>query len=137
MSLRFPESMDECFYFTRRAFGNGKAVAWVFREECPKCHDAMMGKPIVKGKVKIRAKEYVCPKCNYTVEKQEYEDTLTCNIQYKCSECSNEAEIQVPFIRKRVQLLNEKTGKKKAADAIVFNCGKCDEKILVTKKMKS
>ena len=25
-----------------------------------------MGKPVVKGKVKIRALEYVCPECGYT-----------------------------------------------------------------------
>ncbi|MBC8500974.1 MAG: hypothetical protein ISS25_04525 [Nanoarchaeota archaeon] len=129
MSLRFPESMDECVYFTRRAIGNGKAVAWVFREECPECKKALMSKPKDEktGKPKIRASEYVCPECNYTVEKKEYEDTLTCSIQYTCPECMNSGEVQVPFMRKSY----------KGAKAVIFNCEKCDAKIAVTKKMKA
>lgn len=127
MSLRMPESMDECAYFTRRAFDNGRIVAWVFREECPNCHKALMGKPVVKGKVKTRAQEYVCPSCNHTVEKKEYEDTLTCNIQYTCPGCSNSDEVQVPFKRKKY----------KGADSVLFLCGKCGDKIAVTKKMKA
>ncbi|NQU99013.1 hypothetical protein HQ533_06135 [Candidatus Woesearchaeota archaeon] len=128
MALKFPESMDECVYFTRRTIDNGKAMAWVFKEECPKCHKALMGKPKDEktGKAKIRAKEYVCPACNHTVEKIEYEETLTCNIQYTCPECMKPGEIQVPFIRKSI----------KGAKAVIFNCEKCDAKIAVTKKMK-
>ncbi len=140
MSLRFPESMGECVYFTRRQLGStGKAVAWVFRENCPKCSKGLMGKPVnpKTKKAKTRALEYVCPECNHTVEKGEYEDTLTCNIQYTCPECQTEGEIATPFKRQKVQLLNPKTGKKKAADAVVFLCGKCNEKIILTKKMKS
>mgnify|MGYP001401963665 FL=1 len=137
MSLRMPESMGECIYFTKRTVGEeGKATAWVFKEKCPKCGQALMGKPIEKGKVKIRAKEYVCPKCDYTVEKGEYEETLTANITYTCPHCSFEGEIQIPFERKRIQLVDEETGKKKAADALRFPCEKCKENIDVTKKMK-
>ena len=121
--------MDECIYFTRRKIDNGSAVAWVFKEECPKCKKALMAKPKNEktGKPKIRAKEYVCPECNYIVEKEEYEDTLTCNIQYTCPDCSFASEIQVPFKRKNF----------KGAKAVVFQCEKCDSKIPITKKMKA
>ncbi|MBU1201081.1 MAG: hypothetical protein KJ583_01410 [Nanoarchaeota archaeon] len=126
MSLKMPENMEECVYFTRRVVDNGRIVAWVFREQCPKCKGALMGKPVEKGKIKTRAEEYICPKCKYTVPKEEYEDTLTCNIQYTCPACRFEGEIQVPFKRKKF----------KGADAVVFECAKCKEKIPVTKKMK-
>ncbi len=45
MALRQPESMDEVIYFTRRVIGNGKAVAWVYRKDCPEC-GAKMGNPV-------------------------------------------------------------------------------------------
>jgi predicted RNA-binding Zn-ribbon protein involved in translation (DUF1610 family) len=135
MALKQPQSMDECIYFTRRS--KPQAVAWVFRESCPKCKKALMGKPRDStGKVKIRAKEYVCPACGYIVAKQEYEDTLTANIQYTCPKCNNAGELQMPFKRKKVKLFDEEEGKEIAADALVFNCAKCNERIAVTKKMK-
>ncbi|MBC8495756.1 hypothetical protein H8D36_06385 [archaeon] len=129
MVLKFPDSMDECVYFTRRVMDNGKTIAWVFKEECPKCKKALMSKPkdAKTGKAKIRAIEYVCPACNYTVEKKEYEDTLTCNIQYTCPSCQHKSEVQVPFIRKSY----------KGAKAVIFPCEKCETKIAVTKKMKA
>ena len=126
MALKQPESMDECVYFTRRTIGKGNVMAWIFKEKCPKCGKAMMGKPVEKGKVKIRAKEYVCPACNYTVPKQEYEETLTVNVAYTCPHCSNKGETQTPFKRKTFE----------GAKAIVFQCEKCKQKIPITKKMK-
>lgn len=126
MALRQPESMDECVYFTRRAVGKGFVMCWVFKEKCPKCGKAFMGKPVEKGKVKIRAKEYVCPECNHTVEKQEYEDTLTANISYTCTHCSHKGETTTPFKRKTFE----------GAKAIVFQCDKCKGKIPITKKLK-
>jgi len=36
MTLKRPESMEECVYFTNRVIGDGRAMAWVFRKECPK-----------------------------------------------------------------------------------------------------
>jgi len=130
-----PESMDELVYFTKRA--DPKVRTWVYKGDCPECGKGKMGKPRgPDGKVKIRAKEYVCPECGCTKEKQEYEETLTAEIAYTCPKCGNEGEAEIPFKRKRVQLLNEETGKKKAADALVFHCDKCEEKMLVTKKMK-
>ena len=71
MALKFPNSADECVYFTRRTVGQGGfVIAWVYKETCPKCKQAQMGKPVEKGKVKIRAKEYICPKCSFTMEQR-------------------------------------------------------------------
>ena len=125
--VREPQSMDELIYFTQRAVGPGNAKAWVYRGDCPKCGKAKMGKPTGPGgKVKIRAKEYVCPACNYTVEKKEYEDTLHCEIRYVCPSCKYSGEITVPYRRKKFD----------GMDAIVFLCEKCKTKIPVTKKLK-
>jgi hypothetical protein len=123
--LNMPESMDACVYFTRRVLeGDGKAIAWVSKEDCPECGKGKMGKPRDKGKVKIRAKEYVCPECNHTVEKEAYEETLTCNIQFTCPACKKEGEASVPFQRKSY----------KGVKAVVFTCD-CGEKLGITKKM--
>ncbi len=138
MALRFPESMDECIYFTRRQLKDkGKAVAWVFREKCPQCGKAMMGKPKgPDGKVKIRAKEYTCPECGHTVEKGAYEDTLTANIQYTCPYCGNEGEHQMSFKRKKVKMFDDEAQKDVTVDALKFQCSKCKKDLFVTKKMK-
>ena len=138
MSLVEPKSMDECVYFTNRADGGLKIKAWVLKEKCPKCGKSFMGKPrdSKTGRAKIRATEYVCEECGHKVNKEEYEDTLTINIKYTCSKCNNSDEISVPFQRKRVQRIDEETGKKKAIDTIRFECKKCGEVMDVTKKMK-
>lgn len=129
MALKYPESMDECVYFTSRAVDAGYVKCWVFREDCPKCKKAKMGKPRDEktGAVKIRAKEYICPACNYTVEKAEYEDTLTANIAYTCPHCKAKGETQIPFKRKSFE----------GVKALVFLCDKCKGKIPITKKMKA
>jgi len=139
MALKEPESMNDLVYFTRRAVGDGKVMAWVYKKNCPECNKEKMGKPVDKktGKVKTRSDKYVCGSCGYEVPKKEYEESLECEIKYTCPSCKHDGDIAVPFKRKRVQLKDAKTGKKKAVDAIVFNCEKCDEKILITKKMKS
>lgn len=125
-----PESdsdLDRVLYYTQRKIGNGHATAWVYRQKCPKCKKGLMGKPRdSSGKVKIRAKEYVCPDCGNSVEKKEYEESLMANIEYVCPKCGNKGEIQIPFKRKKVQ----------GMDALKFNCEKCGETILITKKMK-
>ncbi|MBI2507923.1 hypothetical protein HYV89_03140 [Candidatus Woesearchaeota archaeon] len=138
MSLKEPASMEECVYFTNRAVGTGKIKAWVFRENCPKCGKGVMGKPKDEktGKPKIRAEEYACPECSHTIEKQEYEDTLTTNIKYTCPHCSHQGEAQQSFKRKKIQRLNEETGKKETVEAIRFQCEKCRNNIDITKKMK-
>ncbi|MBI4141866.1 hypothetical protein HY484_03005 [Candidatus Woesearchaeota archaeon] len=127
MALKEPQSMDECIYFTKRTIGYGKVKAWVFKEQCQKCKKSILGKPVEKGKVKIRAKEYVCPECKYTVEKKQYEESLTCNVQYVCPACSYSGETQVPFKRKNIQ----------GVPTIQVECEKCHVKINITKKMKA
>ncbi|MCK5282542.1 MAG: hypothetical protein KAK00_03985 [Nanoarchaeota archaeon] len=128
--MELPNSMDECLYFTRRSLDNdGKAVAWVLKPDCPKCGKDKIGKPVnpKTGNAKIRAKEYVCPACGYTVPKDEFEPTITMNIQYKCPHCGNEGDATTPYTRKKFH----------GVDAYVFQCGKCNEKIPITKKMKA
>ncbi|MBI1970330.1 hypothetical protein HYS47_01140 [Candidatus Woesearchaeota archaeon] len=128
MALRFPSSMDECVYFTRRATSKGKIIAWVFRQQCEKCKKGVMGKPLDEktGRAKIRAQEYICQACNYTVGKDDYEATLTCSIQYVCDGCGASGETTAPFKRKVFE----------GVPAIVFTCGSCGKKQGVTKKMK-
>mgnify|MGYP001561542225 FL=1 len=138
MSLKEPESMDECIYFTNRTIGEGKIKAWVFKEKCPKCGKGLMGKPKDQktGKIKIRAEEYVCPDCSYKVEKGEYEDSLTVNIKYTCPNCSHNGESKQSSKRKKIQRIDEETGKKQSIDAVRFQCEKCKNNIDITKKMK-
>jgi len=124
--LKKPNSTTECVYFTNRTIGNGKAIAWVFRKDCPKCKKAKMGKPVVKGKVAIRAKEYVCPSCNYTEEKKQHEESLTASIEYVCPNCSFKGEKEIPFKRKKVE----------GVETLRFQCEKCNSNIDITKKMK-
>lgn len=127
MPLEMPNSMSECIYFTNRKLGEkGNAICWVAKQDCPKCKKAKMGKPVEKGKVKIRAKEYVCPACNYTAEKTAYEETLTASIQYTCPACQKQGEAQIPFKRKKVE----------GVDTLRAKCQFCSANIDITKKMK-
>ena len=127
MTIKEPESMDELCFFTNRQVGDGFATAWVRRGKCPKCGKGIMGKPKdpKTGRAKIRASEYVCPECDHTVEKEEYEETLECEIKYTCPKCKKEGETKVPFKRKSFQ----------GVKAIVFSCEHCNEKIPITKKL--
>ncbi len=126
MALQIPDSMDELVYFTNRIIGNGKAMVWIPRQQCPKCKKALMGKPAEDGHVKIRATEYVCPACKYTVEKTEYEEGLTAYCMYTCPTCGFKGEYTGPFKRKKIE----------GADTFRFQCSKCHANIDVTKKMK-
>lgn len=136
MTLKQPTSMDECVYFTNRSIGKGKIKAWTLKELCPKCKKNLMSKPKdpKTGKISIRAKEYICPECKYTVEQNEYEDSLTCSIEYTCPHCSFSGEIQVPFKRKKVKMLTD-TGEK-LVEALRFQCQKCSKNIDISKKLK-
>ncbi|MBS3135872.1 hypothetical protein J4401_02835 [Candidatus Woesearchaeota archaeon] len=127
--MKMPESADECFYFSRRSLDtNGMAIAWVSKPDCPKCGKAKMGKPIdeKKGSVKIRAKEYKCPSCKFTVPKDEFDSSLTMEIKYKCPHCGKEGETKTEYKRKKFQ----------GVDAYIFSCVDCGKKIPITKKMK-
>lgn len=137
--LKEPASMDDLVYFTRRQLGKqGFAMAWVERQPCPKCKKALMGKPTdKKGSVKIRAKEYVCPACSFTAEKEAYEGGLECSIQYTCPHCEKQGEATAPFQRKKVTITDEaEGGKKVSVEAVRFECGSCRKTIDIVKKMK-
>jgi predicted RNA-binding Zn-ribbon protein involved in translation (DUF1610 family) len=127
--IKRPESMEECIYYTNRDIGkNGSAICWVFKEKCPKCKKGLMAKPRDEktGKPKIRAKEYVCPSCGYSVEKVEYESSLMANVDYTCPHCEEEGEIQAPFKRKNI----------KGISTLRVQCKSCGKDIDITKKMK-
>ncbi len=133
MPYRKPESMEECVYFTQRGLfdsaGNekGEIMAWVFRQDCPKCGKEKMGKPRdSSGKIKLRASEYVCPACKYTVEKQAYEDSLVAFAEYTCPECGDQGEAETQYKRKNID----------GTQTLRFNCRKCKANLDVTKKMK-
>lgn len=127
MGLVEPESMDQCLYFSNRTLGKlGKAKAWVYKKQCPKCGKVKMGKPVEKGKVKIRAKEYVCAECGFVEGKKEHEESLNMEIKYVCPKCGHEGEAVVPYVKKTFQ----------GVKSIVFVCGGCGEKLAITKKMK-
>src|SRR3989344_4090690 len=139
MALQEPKSMDECVYFTNRIIGDkGKIRCWVLREKCSKCRKCLMGKPKnpKTGRAQIRAKEYKCLECGYTVAEQAYEDSLTASIQYICQYCANKGELQVPFKRKKVKVLDEENMKGKLIESLRFQCQKCNKNLDVTKKMK-
>ncbi len=122
MGLRMPESMEECLYFTNR----GDIIAWVYRKLCPKCKKAKMGKPVEKGSVKIRAKEYVCPSCGYTEQKEQHEASLKLEAQYTCPECGKEGESTGEYKRKSFQ----------GVPSYLVTCQHCNAKIALTKKLK-
>ncbi len=128
MALKFPNSMNECVYFTRRKDDKSSIIAWVYKKSCPKCKKGQMAKPRDEktGKPKIRATEYVCPACCYTEEKKGHEESLVLNIQYKCPYCGHEGEATVPYVRKKFE----------GIPAYVFECSNCHKKIGITKKMK-
>ncbi len=124
MAIKQPESMDDLVYFTDRDTAGGPVRMWVFRKECPEC-GKMMGKPKdAKGKVKIRASEYVC-ECGHTEQKAEYEDSLIASAEYTCNACGKEGEAEVPFKRKLI----------KGVQTVRITCD-CGAHLDVTKKMK-
>ena len=138
MAIKQPNSMDECIYFTRRSIDKGQVKAWVFKELCPKCKKSLMSKPRnpKTGKTKIRAKEYVCPVCNNIVQEEEYEGSLTANVEYTCPQCDHKGETQTPFKRKKVRIFDEELQKKITVETLRFSCQKCGKNIDITKKMK-
>ena len=128
MPINEPESMDDIIYFTNRTLdeGKGKLKAWVHKKLCTKCGKAKMGKPVEKGHVKIRAKEYVCPGCGFTEEKLEHEESLDLEAKYLCPHCNKEGESTTPYKRKSFM----------GVKSYVIECSNCQEKIPITKKMK-
>lgn len=120
--------MDEIIYYTNRDLDEGgEVICWVKRGICPKCGKGLMGKPLDEktGRPKIRAKEYVCPKCGNTIEKTEYEETLTAEAKYTCPHCKKQGESTAPFKRKKV----------KGVETLRIQCQHCGGNIDITKKM--
>lgn len=135
--LKEPTSIQECIYFTNRTIKDGSAKAWVYKQNCPKCNKSLMEKPRdKKGKIMMRAKEYTCPSCGYTVEKESYEKTLHVQIKYICPHCKNQGEATIPFIRKKAKVFDEEQGKSTTIDTLRFQCSKCNKNIDITKRLK-
>ncbi|MEK6876701.1 MAG: hypothetical protein AABX63_04765 [Nanoarchaeota archaeon] len=127
MSLKSPDSMEECLYFTNRSIGEGFATAWAYRPDCPKCKKPTMGKPIKKnGKVDKKADYFECQVCKHKMSNDEADSLAKLEVQYKCPHCSNEGETTTEYKRKTFE----------GVPSFVFECGKCAKKIGITKKMK-
>ena len=127
MQLKKPNSMEECMYFTNRSIGEGYAVAWVYRKECPKCKKVRLGKPLKKnGKMDKKAVYYECPKCKYQEKNEEVESNLKLEVEYKCPYCGNESQTTSNYERKNFE----------GIPSYVFECEKCKKKIGITKKLK-
>lgn len=127
MSLKKPASMDECVYFTNRTFDSRRAMAWVFRKQCPKCKKDVLRKPSTKsGKPDKKSPIYVCKSCLYEEKNEDVEKDLVLNIEYKCPHCGNEGETTTEYKRKTFE----------GVPSYVFECQKCHKKIGLTKKLK-
>ena len=127
MALKKPNSMQECLYFTNRTIDSGKAIAWVFRKECPSCRKGIMSKPEKKvGKIDKKADCYICNSCGYKESNEDVENSLVLNVEYKCPHCGNESETTTEYVKKNYY----------GVKAYIFNCQKCGQKIGITKKLK-
>ncbi|MDD9953120.1 MAG: hypothetical protein OXR66_02185 [Candidatus Woesearchaeota archaeon] len=125
MTLREPESMDECLYFTRRKLENdGWARAWVYRPLSPDGNPLGKPKDPKTGKVKIRSKVYVDHETGYEVSADELD--LNVEIKYKSPFTGEEGETTVPFKWKTYQ----------GVKSIVF-LDSDGNKIALTKKMSA
>ncbi len=128
MALKKPNSMEECLYFTNRSIGEGFATAWAYRPDCPKCKKPTIGKPIKKnGKVDKKADHFECRVCKYQMPNEEADSLAKLEVQYKCPHCGNEGEAITEYKRKVFE----------GIPSFVFECGKCNKKVGITKKMKS
>jgi hypothetical protein len=127
MGLKMPDSVEECVYFTNRTIGTGRAMAWVFRKECPKCKKGVLGKPIKKtGAIDKKSETCVCSSCGYTEPTEQAESGLTLNVDYKCPYCGNEGQTTAKYERKVFE----------GVPSYIFECTKCGKKIGLTKKLK-
>lgn len=125
--LKEPSSMEKCVYFTNRTINTGRAMAWVFKKECPKCKKGFMDKPQKKGgKIDKKADYYVCNSCSYTESNEQVENSLVLNVEYKCPHCGNEGQTASEYKRKTFE----------GVPAYIFECQKCNKKIGLTKKLK-
>ncbi|MBL7055681.1 hypothetical protein ISS07_02090 [Candidatus Woesearchaeota archaeon] len=127
MEIKKPNSMSECLFFTNRSLGEGFAVAWVRRPTCSSCKEGLMGKPLKKdGKPMKKAEFYECPQCKHQLPNEEMESQLKVEIEYQCPHCMKEGFAETEYVRKTFE----------GVKAFVFECGSCDKKLGITKKMK-
>ncbi|HII17211.1 TPA: hypothetical protein HA361_04820 [Candidatus Woesearchaeota archaeon] len=127
MALTFPESMDECLYFTRRVEGKLRIIAWVLRPHCPACAEGRIGKPIKKdGKPYRKSPFYACSSCGHEMLGRDVEAELKLEVQYTCPHCGHSGETITGYQRKVFE----------GVPAYVFQCDSCNRKIGITKKMK-
>jgi predicted RNA-binding Zn-ribbon protein involved in translation (DUF1610 family) len=129
MALIQPTSTNDLLYFSNRLDGNQRIKAWVYKKTCPQCGKAKMGKPVdeKKGKVKIRATEYICPGCGYAEDKKSHEESCTLEAVYTCGSCGKSGEATISYKRKTYM----------GVPSYVFECSHCGVKIAITKKMKA
>ena len=86
-----------------------------------------MGKPLKKGgKIDKKADYYVCYSCGYQEGKEQFENSLMVNVEYKCPDCSFEGETTSEYKRKTFE----------GVPSYVFECQKCHKKIGLAKKLK-
>lgn len=133
MALIEPTNVSDCLYFTNRTIGTGKIKAWVFKGICS-CNGKMVA--VKPASALAKPKEYVCESCGKKVSTKEYEEALPINVKYTCPKCGNLSELQVPYKRKKIKIFDEEDQKERTADAVQFECGKCKEKLNITKKLK-
>lgn len=127
MPLKKPASVGECVYFTNRIIDSGRAIAWVFRKECPKCRTGVMGKPQKKGgRLDKKADHFICYSCGYQESNEQVENSLVLNVEYKCPHCGSDGETTSEYKRKTFE----------GVPSYVFECQECRKKIGLAKKMK-
>ncbi|MEK6942827.1 MAG: hypothetical protein AABX00_02080 [Nanoarchaeota archaeon] len=127
MELKMPSSVEDCVYFTNRTIGSGRAIAWAFRKECPKCKKGAVGKPMKKnGKIDKKAEICKCNSCGYEEPTEQAESGLVLNVDYKCPHCGNEGQTTTEYKRKTFE----------GVPSYIFECTKCKKKIGITKKLK-
>lgn len=130
VDFEYPETMDELLYFTNRRLPDGtKILAVVERKDCPECGKEKMGKPINEktGKVKTRAKEYVCPNCGHEEPKKAHEESLELDIQYTNSEQTEVKRTKTPYKRRTW----------KGMKSFVFENEFTGERMGITKRLKT
>jgi predicted RNA-binding Zn-ribbon protein involved in translation (DUF1610 family) len=129
MALIQPTSTNDLLYFSNRLDGNQRIKAWVYKKTCPQCGKGKMGKPVdeKKGKVKIRATEYICSACGYSEEKKSHEESCMLEASYTCGSCGKDGEATIPYKRKTYM----------GVPSYTFECAHCGVKIAITKKMKA
>ncbi len=128
MAHELPDDMEKLVYFTRRFIDGKRVIAWGYKQTCPKCKKALLGKPKdpKTGKPKIRSKDIVCPECGYSIPKLEYEADVDIIADYDCPHCGKHGQSTLKYVWKT----------RNGVKTLRFTCEHCGGNIDVTKKMK-